>query len=506
MPETQPAPERRSAADLALLTPDEMAAADRLAVAGGVPGLVLMENAGAAVAAAVMRRWSPRPVAVLCGPGNNGGDGFVAARHLAAAGWKVRLFLLGARATLKGDAAHHAALWTGAVETLTADLPDETALVVDAIVGAGLARDVAGPARAALEAVAARRLPVVAVDMPSGVDGASGEVRGFAPRCVLTVTFFRKKPGHLLFPGRGLCGETVLADIGIPSAVLDSIKPRRFENGPALWLDAFPWPVADGHKYRRGHALIAGGAVMTGAARLAARAAARAGAGLVTVAAPREVFAIYATSLAGIIVQPIAGSADFAQLLVDQRRNAVLVGPGAGTGQATREMAAAALATRRAVVLDADVFAVYAGQAAALKAAISGPTLLTPHEGEFARVFSTEGDKLTRARRAARESAATILLKGGDTVVASPDGWAVINANAPPELATAGSGDVLAGIATGLLAQGMAPPLAGAAASWLHGDAARRFGPGLVAEDIIEALPATLRALRSVIAGDDIPG
>ncbi|MBV8662689.1 MAG: NAD(P)H-hydrate dehydratase, partial [Hyphomicrobiales bacterium] len=466
------------------------------AVAGGVPGTVLMENAGKAVADAVTARWSPRPVAVLCGPGNNGGDGFVAARHLAEAGWPVRLFLLGARATLKGDAAHHAGLWTGPVEPLTAELPDDTALVVDGIFGAGLARDVEGPARAALEAVARRGLPVIAIDVPSGVDGASGAVRGFAPASVLTVTFFRKKPGHLLFPGRALCGETVVADIGIPGAVLDSIKPRTYENGPALWLEAFPSPTADGHKYRRGHALVAGGAVMTGAARLAARAAARAGAGLVTIAAPRPVFPIYATALTGVIVQPIDGSGDFTKLLADPRHNAVLVGPGAGTAETTRELAGAALATKRAVVLDADVFAVYAGQAAALAAAIAGPTLLTPHEGEFARLFPTEGDKLARARRAARESGATVLLKGGDTVITGPDGWAAINSNAPPELATAGSGDVLAGIATGLLAQGMAPSLAGAAAAWLHGDAAQRFGPGLVAEDLIEQLPAVLRALK----------
>ncbi len=414
--------------------------------------------------------------------------------------------LLGAREALKGDAAHHARLWTGPVEPLTAALPGETALVLDGLFGAGLARDIDGPARAVLEAVSRRGLPVVAIDVPSGVDGASGAVRGFAPRCVLSVTFFRKKPGHLLFPGRSLCGETVVADIGIPSTVLDQIKPHAFENAPALWLDAFPWPSADGHKYRRGHALVAGGATMTGAARLAARAAARAGAGLVTVAAPSTAFAIYATSLTGVIVQPIASSGDFAKLLTDPRHNAVLVGPGAGTTEQTRELAAAALATRRAVVLDADVFAVYAGQAAALTAAISGPTLLTPHEGEFARLFPAEGDKLTRARRAARESGATVLLKGGDTVIAGPDGWAAINSNAPPELATAGSGDVLAGLATGLLAQGMAPHLAGAAAAWLHGDAAHRFGPGLVAEDIIEQLPTVLRSLKIVIAGGDVPG
>lgn len=492
--------------DLALLTPEEMARADRLAMASGVPGTLLMENAGSVVADAIMRRWSPRPVAVLCGPGNNGGDGFVAARHLAEAGWTVRLFLLGTLEGLKDDAAHHARLWKGEVEPLAATLPENTALVVDGIFGAGLARDVDGVARAVLEGVDKRGLPVVAIDVPSGVDGASGAVRGFAARCVLTVTFFRKKPGHLLYPGRGLCGETQVADIGIPAAVLDDIKPRAFENAPGLWLDVFPWPVPEGHKYRRGHALVAGGAIMTGAARLAARAAARAGAGLVTVAAPQSVFPIYATSLTGVIVQPIAGAGGFAELLADPRRNAVLIGPGIGAGEATREFVAAALGTGRSVVLDADVFAAFAGRAAELAAAIAGPTLLTPHEGEFARLFRIEGDKLSRTRRAARESGAVVLLKGADTVVAGPDGWAAINANAPPELATAGSGDVLAGIATGLLAQRMAPHLAAAAAAWLHGEAAARFGPGLVAEDIIERLPPVLQDLRTVATCSNIAG
>ncbi len=490
--------------EFAVLTPQEMAEADRLTIAGGVSGETLMERAGSAVAEAIAGRWSPRSAAIICGPGNNGGDGFVVARHLAAAGWSIRLFLLTGRETLRGDAARHAARWTGAVEQLTPTLPADTALVVDAMFGAGLARPIDGVARDAIAHLAARRLPVVAVDVPSGVDGASGAVRGIAPRSVLTVTFFRKKPGHLIFPGRGLCGEMVVADIGIPAGVLDTIGPRTFENAPALWCDSLPWPRTDGHKYQRGHALVAGGAVMTGAARLAARAAARTGAGLVTVAAPRGVFAIYAASLTGTIVQPIADSADFAALLADKRRNAILLGPGLGSGLGPRgstpDLVSAALETGRAVVLDADAITSFAGRAEELAAAIKGPTLLTPHDGEFTSLFPAGGDKLTRARRAARESGAALLLKGADTVVAAPNGWAAINANAPPELATAGSGDVLAGMALGLLAQGMAPAAAGAAACWLHGAAAARFGPGLVAEDIIEMLPPVLRELKALSA------
>jgi ADP-dependent NAD(P)H-hydrate dehydratase / NAD(P)H-hydrate epimerase len=485
--------------DNALLTPSEMAAADRAAIASGIAGSDLMAAAGRAVAAAAMARWSARPVAVLCGPGNNGGDGFVAARLLAAAGWPVRLGLLGPRAALTGDAAHHAALWPGAVEPLSPALLDGAALAIDAIFGAGLARPVDGVARATIEALAASGIPSLAIDVPSGLDGATGEVRGAVAPAALTVTFFRKKPGHLLLPGRLLCGSLVLADIGIPAQALDGIAPRTHENGPPLWLDAYPWPDADSHKYRRGSLLVLGGALMTGAARLASRAAARSGAGLVTVAAPASAWPIYAASLAGIIVRRLEDASDFATLLADPRRTAALIGPGAGVEDATRERALAALASKRPTLLDADALTVFAHQPEALFAAIAGPVVLTPHEGEFARIFGDlTGDKLGRARAAAQRSGAVVLLKGADTVVAAPDGRAAINANAPPDLATGGSGDVLAGIIAGLLAQGLDPFTAACAGAWLHGEAARAFGPGLVAEDLIDRLPPVLRRLRAL--------
>jgi ADP-dependent NAD(P)H-hydrate dehydratase / NAD(P)H-hydrate epimerase len=482
--------------DYALLTPAEMSHADRAAMAAGVAGITLMENAGRAVAETVMARWSRCRVLVLCGPGNNGGDGFVAARHLAAAGWPVRLALLGAREKIGGDAAHHAALWREPISPLDAKLLDDADLVIDAIFGAGLSRPIEGEARAVIDAMAKRCLPIVAVDVPSGLDGASGEVRGAAASAAVTVTFFRKKPGHLVMPGRLLCGEIVLADIGIPASVLTEIAPTTHENAPALWLDAYPWPALDAHKYRRGHVLVSGGEVMTGAARLAARAAARMGAGLVTVAAPASVWPVYAASLTSVIVRPLVGPDDYDELLADRRRNALLLGPGLGTAEANRAKVLATLATGRAVVLDADALTLFADAPKALLAAIRGPTVLTPHEGEFARLFRASGDKLARARAAARDSGATVLLKGPDTVIAAPDGRAIINSNAPPELATAGSGDVLAGMIVGLLAQGLDPFRAAAAACWLHGDAATAFGPGLVAEDLIDRLPAALSRLK----------
>ncbi len=488
----------------ALLSPQQMSEADRLTIAGGIPGVALMENAGRAVADALARRWSRRPVLVLCGPGNNGGDGFVAARILAERGWPVRLALLGERAALRGDAAAACGRWTGTIDALGAAPLDGTALVVDALFGAGLARPIEGIAHDVIAALEERRLPVVAVDVPSGVDGTSGQVRGIAPRASLTVTFFRRKPGHLLLPGREHCGEMLVAPIGIAASVLDRLRPDVAANHPKWWWEALPWPGPESHKYTRGHALVAGGAVMTGAGRLAARAAARLGAGLVTVAVAEAAFAVYAAALTGVIVQPVAGPGGgidaFRGLLADVRRNAALIGPGAGIDGGTREKTLAILEARKRAVLDADALTVFADDPQALFAAIRSPNMptpvLTPHEGEFARLFDRSGSKLERASRAARASGAVVLLKGSDTVIAAPDGRAAINEGAPSELATAGSGDVLAGMVLGLLAQGMAAFEAAAAAVWLHADAARRIGPGLVAEDLVEAMPAVLAALK----------
>ncbi|MBV8133484.1 MAG: NAD(P)H-hydrate dehydratase [Alphaproteobacteria bacterium] len=479
----------------ALLTPRQMGEVDRLTIAGGVPGSALMDKAGRGVADTISRRWSPRPLVVLCGPGNNGGDGFVAARVLEQRGWPVRIALLGSVAGLRGDAAEAAAGWHGAVEPLMPAALDEAALVIDGIFGAGLTRPIDGVTRAVIEALDERRLPVVAIDVPSGVDGASGEVRGIAPRAASTVTFFHKKPGHLLLPGRSHCGETTLVQIGIPEAVLDHVASDTVANDPVWWRAGLPRPSLESHKYTRGHALVAGGREMTGAGRLAAKSALRTGAGLVTLAAPEAAFPIYAAALTGVIVHPVAGSNDFCALLADKRRNAVVIGPGAGVGAETRDMTLATLEAEKRVVLDADALTSFADDPETLFSAIRSPCVMTPHEGEFARLFDVAGGKPERARHAAWQSGAVVLLKGADTVIAAPDGRVAINANAPPELATAGSGDVLAGIVLGLLAQGMEPFVAAAAAAWIHGDAAGRIGSGLISEDLVEALAPTLRDL-----------
>jgi NAD(P)H-hydrate epimerase len=469
---------------------------DRATAAAGTPGSTLMHNAGTAVADEAARRFARGPVAVLCGPGNNGGDGFVVASALAARGWPVRVSLAGTAERLRGDAQHHAARWHGVVEPLNVRVLEGAQLVVDALFGAGLNRPLAPDAQAVLAAAAAQRLPVVAVDVPSGVMGDTGESLG-AIQARLTVTFTRKKPGHLLLPGRELCGTTVVADIGTPAPVLERSSVDTWENEPALWIEHLPSFKSSINKYSRGHGLLYGGYPTTGAARMAARSAARAGAGLTTIAVPEDALAVYAGALTSIMVRPLAQPRDLDDLLADARYSALLIGPGAGVSETTRAQTLAMLKTGRAAILDADALSVFASDRPALFDAIRGPCVLTPHEGEFARLFDTTGDKLARARTAARTSHAVIVLKGADTVIAAPDGRAVVNSNAPPTLATAGSGDVLAGLILGLLAQGMDAFPAAAAAVWMHGAAACDFGPGLIAEDLPELVPGVLRRLAS---------
>ncbi|MBV9705042.1 MAG: NAD(P)H-hydrate dehydratase [Methylobacteriaceae bacterium] len=507
-----------------LLTTTEMAQADRLTIAAGTPGIELMERAGLAVAAAAGRLAAVkgpghRRLAVICGPGNNGGDGFVAARILRSRGVDVTVALLGSVSRLRGDAAE-AARRLGDVPGEAAAIDVRSAdVIIDALFGAGLARDLDGDAHRIVERINAGTAPVLAVDVPSGVDGNTGMVRGIAVRAAATVTFFRKKPGHLLLPGRILCGNTEVADIGIAPEVLDAVQPRTFINEPGLWKHGFAFPQMAGHKYDRGHALVlSGGPTQTGAARLAARGALRAGAGLVTVASPEEALHVNAAHLTAIMLMHCDGPEELAEILADARKNAVALGPALGVGKGTRALVETALArpgdadvgAGRAAVLDADALTSFAGDAGALASLVSGsggPVVITPHEGEFARLFSAEdsisraASKLERARRAAGFLGATVVLKGPDTVAAHPDGRAAIGQDLPPWLATAGSGDVLTGIVCGLLAQGMPAFDAASCGIWMHGEAAGAFGPGLIAEDLPEALPTVIRNLAAHSVG-----
>jgi len=484
--------------ELALLSCAEMAAADAAAIASGTTGSALMEAAGRAVARAVIERYPRQPVVVLCGPGNNGGDGFVAARHLQAEGWPINLALLRGAGELRGDAARAAKEWKGVVADPSPGLLEGRPLVIDALFGAGLVRRLEGTALELVETLDRERLSVVAVDVPSGLHGDTGEVMGAAPHAELTVTFFRAKPGHYSLEGLRRCGKLQVVDIGIPPSVLDAIGPRLWRNEPPLWMDALRRGDPGDHKYARGHLTILGGAAATGAARLAAIAARRAGAGLATIASPSASTAIYRMAEPGNLIVDADDGPSIARLLEDKRRNGFLIGPGSGVNERTRDAVLAVLAADRAAVLDADAVTVFADDRQRLFSAIQGPVLLTPHEGEFRRLFpelAMLSGKVARVREAARSSGATVLLKGPDTVIAAPDGRAVINVHAPASLATAGSGDVLAGISAGLMTRGLSPLAAAAAAAWLHGECAYGFGkPGLIAEDLAGRLPEALAA------------
>lgn len=495
-------------ASAALLNLKEMYDADRLTIESGTPGFALMQAAGGGIARIIKEKWVRQPVLVLAGPGNNGGDGFIVARDLAAEGWPVRVALLGSPQKLKGDAAIAHREWDGPVEKAAAAALGDESLIVDALFGAGLDRPLQGEVAALVDAVNDSDASVVAVDMPSGIHGDTGAVMGTALRADLTVTFFRKKQGHTLMPGRRYAGDIRVIDIGIPDSVLERLQPDCFENSPALWRDHFPVPDPEGHKYDRGHAVVmSGGEGATGAARLAARGALRAGAGLVTVVCPPDALAVNAAHLTAVMTHAVADVAAFEAYIADDRRNAVLLGPGNGVTEATRHNVLAAARQEKKLILDADALTVFADDRETLFDALPAETVLTPHMGEFKRLFPdamAAESKIAQAQTAARTSGAVVLLKGPDTVVAAPDGRTSVTTNAPPTLATAGAGDTLAGFILGLMAQGMPAFEAASAAAWLQGEAARLFGPGLISEDLSDMLPAVLRGLADGDYGETI--
>ena len=493
-----------------LLTPNEMAEADRLTIESGrFSGYALMQRAGAAVAAVILERFpAASHVDVLCGPGNNGGDGYVIASLLEQSGVDVRLWR--SQAPKAGtDAALAADACALPARPLSEFHAEPGTLVVDALFGAGLSKPLEGDYARVAEGVAAVRVPVVAVDLPSGVSGESGAAMGPAIKADATVTFFRKKPGHLLYPGRGLCGETIVADIGIMPDVLSAIQPTCFENVPDLWIEKFPVPDADLHKYSRGHVgVFSGGPASTGAARLSAMAAARAGAGAVTVLSQANALAVNAMHLTSIILRKTDSLDDVQEFLADRKPGALVFGPGLGThnkvGDFGLQMIANAAGIVSGIVCDADAITVFSRIAeeffAAARTDGAPAIVITPHEGEFGRLFPdlTAGEipsKVARARAAAKRANATIVYKGPDTVIAAPDGRTAINGNGTPLLATAGSGDVLSGIIAAMLAQRMPAFEAASAAVWLHAEAAQHFGPGLIAEDLPLALLPVLRDL-----------
>jgi len=488
-----------------------MRLAEARVIAAGTPGLVLMERAGRGVAVAIRRRRAaPARVAVLCGPGNNGGDGYVIARALDGQGYAVTVYGLVPTDRLTGDAARAAAHWQGPVHPPARFKEDPPAdIIVDALFGTGLQRPVEGRAAEMIAHANAQGALKVAVDIPSGIHGDTGEALGTAFAADLTVTFHAMKPGHVLLPGRRLAGAVEVVDIGLGA---HGATPSEGEDdGPALHINDAGALIAglaanpDAHKYDRGHlTVLAGGIEGVGAARLAARAGLRAGAGLVTVAAPGAALLAHASrGPDALMLRRCNGAVGITELLADPRRNAVVLGPAYGVGEATRAAVAAVLDTRKAAVLDADALTSFAADAAALAAltAANGRAILTPHAGEFRRLFEQESfvtlPRLNAALAAAAMTGAVVVLKGPDTIITSPDGRAAINTNAPQWLGTAGSGDVLAGLVGGLTAQGLGPFAAACAGVWLHGVAGTLAGRGLIADDLPEAVHCVLAARTS---------
>ncbi len=483
-----------------LIAPADMAAVDRAAIESGINGYGLMDVAGTALAACALRHYpGAGRILALCGPGNNGGDGYVAARRLGEAGLPVTVSSLIDPEKMTGDAARAHADWDGPVTALDPDGLTEDMVIIDALFGGGLDRPVEGLARSMIDAVNNRNLPVVSADLPSGISGYSGEVFGTALSAEHTVTFAAPKPGHFLLPGATHCGEVQVVDIGIPRRFLRAQESGLWLNTPAIWRDATPRTDRAGHKYTRGHlGVFSGSFARTGAARLAAMAGLRAGAGLVTMLAPASAMASNAAHLTAIMLRRVEDGDDLDELFSEGRLNAYVLGPAFGIGERTRDFVRRLALNGKPLVLDADGLTVFTEHSDLLPAWFDGPEprlLLTPHHGEFARLFpdiAADGSqsKVDRARMAARRAHAVVLYKGADTVIASPDGRAVINANAPPWLATAGSGDCLAGIAGGLMAQGMPLFEAAAAAAYMHGRAGEAAGQGLTAEDLAGHLPA----------------
>ncbi|SLN30162.1 Bifunctional NAD(P)H-hydrate repair enzyme Nnr [Roseivivax jejudonensis] len=511
-----------------LLTAAEMSAAERTDIeAGRVTGAELMARAGAGTVDAVLAKWpdlaaGAHRAVVLCGPGNNGGDGFVVARLLAARGWTIDLYLLGRADALPPDARANHDLWRerGEVRALedAAIAPpavDGEVLWIDALFGTGLSRPFTLSAVARQLGAAARdpETRVVAIDMPSGWCSDSGRWLGDAApeartAADLTVTFHRRKAGHILSDGPTACGQLARVDIGLEAATAPGARPARLVEPDTLAAVS----KRPGHKYDHGHALVlTGGAGRTGAARLSARAALRIGAGLVTLGVPGAAQLEVAMHETAVMLRRVDDAEALDTALEDPRLNSLCLGPGLGSERA-HALVPAALASGRATVLDADALTAFADAPDRLFSKLHARCVLTPHMGEFARLFPDIAEDLKRtpesgpaasridaARAASVRCGAVVLLKGADTVIAAPDGRVLVNAavyeRSVPWLATAGAGDTLAGLIAGLLARGIAPLEAAGTGAWLHVECARRFGPGLIAEDLCGMLPGVLREL-----------
>ncbi|WP_120496038.1 NAD(P)H-hydrate dehydratase [Kiloniella sp. EL199] len=479
--------------DHSLLSVRDMYRADSLAMESGVSGISLMGKAGRAVAKTVCGMVPEGRVLVLCGPGNNGGDGFVAAVVLDELGYEVQLYSMVPISELKGDALHFAREWRGIVlrELDEADF-GQADVIVDALFGAGLARPLDRTCCSYVEWSLGKC--VVSVDIPSGVSGDTGElVGGIAFHAEKTVTFLVKKTGHCLYPGADWCGDVIVADIGIPKKVRAKLDLQFQENHPDLWSKQIPRYQYDQHKYHFGHSLVWGGQ-MSGAGRLVAMSALRAGSGLVTVLCSEADRLLYELTSPSLIVEEHKDPMTLAEFLKNRKISSFVLGAGGGRSDDFKSFVSTILESCSIpVVLDADAISVFEEKPEQLLSLLNDQVIITPHEGEFKRLFpEIRGSRLERARQAAVKAGCVLVLKGADTIITAPDGRTVINTNAPYWLARGGTGDVLAGIITGLLAQSVSVFEAACAGVWLHGDAAQRAGSGMIADDLLAGISGAI--------------
>lgn len=463
-----------------LLTTEEIKKAERAAISEGLTESILMEKAGKAVVDVILREFSPGSILVFCGSGKNGGDGKVVARLLTEKGWPVEIVSL---------------IDLPSSEKI-ANAITQADIIIDALLGTGVSRNLEGDILKIVKLINASSKPVVAIDLPTGIETDSGGCWGEAIQATHTVTFCRAKPGHFLLPGRLCTGKLFVKNIGIVDALIP--EPTHYLNSPALWKEYLKEPQPYDHKYTRGACLIAGSGAMPGALKLAALAARRVGAGLVRLTCKNEEYPILASEVLGDIIAPLSSAEEFLTYIRNPHHKALLWGTGAFPKESTKEQANLLLSTQKPCVLDGGALSSFEGKTLELTSHLHENVILTPHEGEFLRLFPHLAflqNKAEKAQKAAAEAGAVIVLKGYDTIIAAPNGKVIINANAPATLATAGTGDILAGLMVGLLAQGLPPFQAAAAAVWIHGEAASRKGLGLIAEDLLDEIPPVLQLL-----------
>ena len=495
-----------------LFTITEMQMADRLAIEAGISGVFLMEQAGICVTSHFERiSDGPCRITILAGPGNNGGDAFVVARLLKQRAYKIDMFEFCAKNRQEGgvqsDAKFMKEKWLeigGQIHSLSniSDIReklDQSDMLIDGLFGAGLNRDIEEPLLSVIDEINRSNLEVLAIDIPSGVNGDTGQIMGTAIKASQTCSFHRPKQGHYLYPGRDMCGELNIENIGIPARVNNQILSKQHINTPDLWRDSLNRRAINSHKYHQGSVLVASGdQTMQGASVLSSNAAVEVGAGLVTMTVAKKEPQPHPKSYAAIMLASLPEGEEgkgLDTLISSKKITASLIGPGSMPSVKTQERALALLKTSKGVVLDAGALTAFKGQQELLSAGIKNrdvlvpSVVLTPHEGEFKALFPDLNvkNKIEAAREAAKRMSAVIVLKGADTVIASPDERVIVNANAPATLASAGTGDVLAGIIVGLIAN-IATPLfeAAAAAVYIHGECANKISTELVADELID--------------------